>query len=168
MPKIIENLPHKLLEEAQRQIQCDGYSAMTIRSVAKGCGVGVGTVYNYFESKDALVAAFMLADWKQCTAAITACSDAALSPEPVLKTIYENLTAFCARHQAIFRDHSAASGFAGSFGRYHSVLRSQLAAPIRKFCPDDFTAEYIAESMLVWTVAGTPFETLCPLVKKLL
>ena len=63
MPKIIENLPEKLAEEARRQITESGYSAMTIRSVAKACGVGVGTVYNYYPSKDALVAQFMLEDW---------------------------------------------------------------------------------------------------------
>ena len=32
----------------------------TVRSVAAGCGVAVGTVYNYFSSKDMLIAAFML------------------------------------------------------------------------------------------------------------
>ena len=35
MPKIIENLPQRLLEEARRQIETSGFSAMTIRSVAK-------------------------------------------------------------------------------------------------------------------------------------
>ena len=51
MPKIIENIREKLLEEARRQVMDQGYSTMTIRSVASVCGVGVGTVYNYFESK---------------------------------------------------------------------------------------------------------------------
>ena len=53
MPKIIENLESRLIEEAQKQIEEAGYSAVTIRSVAKACGVGVGTVYNYFPSKEA-------------------------------------------------------------------------------------------------------------------
>ena len=60
MPKIIENLESRLVEEARRQAWEGGYSAVTIRSVAAACGVGVGTVYNYFESKDALLAAFLL------------------------------------------------------------------------------------------------------------
>ena len=53
MPKIIENLREKLVREAQYQVEERGYSALTIRSVANACGVGVGTVYNYFASKDA-------------------------------------------------------------------------------------------------------------------
>ena len=50
MPKIIENLKARLIAEAKRQIEEAGYGAVTIRSVASSCGVGVGTVYNYFPS----------------------------------------------------------------------------------------------------------------------
>ena len=63
MPKIIENLRVRLMEEAKRQIAESGYAFMTMRSVAKGCGVGIGTVYNYFASKNALLAAYLLEDW---------------------------------------------------------------------------------------------------------
>ena len=34
MPKIIENLENRLIEEAKKQIQEQGYGAVTIRSVA--------------------------------------------------------------------------------------------------------------------------------------
>ena len=44
MPKIIQNLENRLIEEAKKQIRESGYGALTIRSVAKACGVGVGTV----------------------------------------------------------------------------------------------------------------------------
>ena len=167
MPKIIENLPQRLLEEARRQVQEAGYSALTIRSVAKACGVGVGTVYNYYSSKDNLVAAFMLEDWNACIRTIHASANSS-DPKPVLQTIHSSLLAFISLHQAIFQDGAAAAGFSGSFSQYHGMLRSQLALPLKKYCADDFTPEFIAESLLTWTVSGKPFDEICRLVMKLL
>ena len=94
MPKIIENLPQRLQEEARRQIEQAGFAAMTIRSVAKGCGVGVGTVYNYYPSKEALVASFMLSDWNACVASIQQTAAESDLLEPVLLAIYEKLRLF--------------------------------------------------------------------------
>lgn len=160
MPKIIENLPQRLIEEARRQVEEAGFSAITMRSVAKSCGVGVGTVYNYFPSKEALVASFMLEDWKKCIASIEGVAARSQTLEPVLRIIYEKLTLFMEQYDPIFRDSSAAASYTGSTSRYHSVLRSQLSAPVRKFCRDDFTAEFIAEAVLSWTVAGKDFDEL--------
>ena len=80
MPKIIENLENRLIEEAKKQIEASGYGATTIRSVAAGCGVGVGTVYNYFSSKDELLATYLLSDWNGCIAAIHTVSEHSDSP----------------------------------------------------------------------------------------
>ena len=167
MPKIIENLPERLAQEARRQIEESGYNAMTIRSVAKGCGVGVGTVYNYYPSKEALVATFMLSDWNSCVGDICTCAEEANNPETVLRAIHEKLQQFMAQYDPIFRDESAAVSYTGSTSKYHSVLRNQLAAPIRKFCGDDFTAQFVAEAMLTWTVAGKTFEAIFAVVNKL-
>ena len=160
MPKIIENLPERLAEEARRQIEQSGFSAMTIRSVAKACGVGVGTVYNYYPSKEALVATFMLDDWNTCVAHIRQCSENADTLEPILRTIHEKLRLFMEQYDPIFRDESAAVSYTGAMSKYHGLLRDQLAAPIRKFCRDDFSAEFIAEAMLTWTVSGKDFDAL--------
>jgi len=167
MPKIIENPEARLLAEAKRQVGEIGYSAMTIRSVAKSCGIGVGTVYNYFPSKETLVARYLLEDWKLCMEAIYQAADSALA-EPVLRCIHTQLHCFAEKHQAVFRDPGAMSGFSGSAGSYHRMLRSQLAAPLEPFCPDSFTAEFIAEALLVWTMAGKDFEELSGVLSKLL
>lgn len=168
MPKIIENLEDRLIAEAQRQIEAEGYGALTIRSVAKACGVGIGTVYNYFPSKDALLANSMLRDWNQCIVAIHAVSTNSQEPEPVVHCICDQLIAFAQQHQRIFLDEAAAAAFAGSFSRYHSLLRSQLAQPLRKFCESDFASEFIAESLLTWTMAGKPFDEIYGMIRKLL
>ena len=167
MPKIIENLEEKLIREARRQIDEVGYAATTIRSVAKGCGVGVGTVYNYFPAKEALIAKFMLEDWRVCTAAIEAVSTYSRDPRAVALCIHDQLALFIHRHEAIFRDEAAAAGFTGSFSRYHGMLRDQLACALRKFCGDDFTAKFIAESLLTWTSSGKNFEEIYDVIKKL-
>ena len=167
MPKIIKNLEANLIQEAKRQVRELGYGALTIRSVAKACGVGVGTVYNYFSSKDELLATYMLSDWELCIAEIQAVSDYVSVPEPVLRCIYDELLAYAQRHQTVFRDEAAGAAFASSFGRYHAVLRRQLAEPVRKFCGSDFTAEFIAESLLCWTMAGKTFDEIYGVIGKL-
>ncbi|MBE6037166.1 MAG: TetR/AcrR family transcriptional regulator [Clostridiales bacterium] len=167
MPKIIENLQQKLIEEARKQAEAGGYAAVTIRSVAKACGVGVGTVYNYFPSKDALLAAYMLEGWKVSMAAISAAAETAEGPEPVLQAIHDQLLQYAAGHRGIIGDRAAASAFAESFRRYHAMLRSQLAAPLRRFCESDFTAEFAAEALLTWTLSGKSFEDLWSILQKL-
>ena len=167
MPKIIEHLDQRLMEEARRQIRETGYGAMTIRSVAAACGVGVGTVYNYYPSKEALAAAFILEDWNACYTDIMTRAESAKGREPVLWAIYENLQRFITEHAAVFQDESAAVSFTGSFSQYHGLLRSQLAQPIRRFCRDDFTAEFVAEAMLTWTVAGKSFDALSTVLKRI-
>ena len=182
MPKIIENIREKLLGEARRQVMEQGYSAMTIRSVARACGVGVGTVYNYFTSKDMLVASFMLADWQECMVRIRqscrVCAEAGKDLDvPVgrsvcgsnevdiaLRRIYDELRCFTEKYRALFQDESAGTTFATAFPQRHKQLRSQLAEPIQLFCQvqsrvsPDFLAEFIAENMLTWTLNGCTYE----------
>ena len=167
MPKVIENLRDRLICEAKQQIAQNGYGAVTIRSIARGCGVGIGTVYNYFSSKEELIATHLLEDWKNCVADIWETAEQAENSKPVMHCIYRQLTDFSNRHSAIFKDAAAASGFAGSFSQYHGVLRSQLANPLRKFCSNDFTAEFLAESLLTWSMAGKSFEDIYEILKKL-
>ena len=168
MPKIIKNLEKRLLEEARRQIETNGYSGMTMRSVADACGVGVGTVYNYFSSKDELLANYMLGDWNHCISDITAVSTYSDKAAPVLRCIYDQLLSYAEQHQGIFRDKAATNGFADTFARFHVLLRQQLAAPLCKFCEDEFVAEFIAESMLCWSLAGKDFDSIYAVVCRLL
>ena len=167
MPKYIENLRQRLLEEARSQTQSVGYGGVSIRAIAKGCGVGVGTVYNYFPSKDALIAGFMLEDWQLCVDRVEEVSQTATDPIAVVQCIYDCLVDFSHQHSAVIGDKAAAAVFAGAFGQYHSMLRGQLAKPLEKFCADPFSAAFVAEAILTWTMAGAAYEQIEPQIRKL-
>ena len=167
MPKVIEKLESKLIEEARRQIEQQGYGAVTIRSVAAACGVGVGTVYNYFSSKDELLATYMLSDWNDCISAVVEASEHSQKPSAVALCMYEQLCGYAQKNRAVFSDTEASTHFSGSFSRYHSMLRAQLAQPLRRFCETDFAAEFIAEAILTWTMAGKSFSEIYGMIDKL-
>lgn len=172
MPKIIENLREQLLREAKRQIEEMGYAKTTVRSVASACGVGVGTVYNYFSSKDMLIASFMLEDWHACLAEMNA--EPQNTPEDLLRRVYEALTQFIGKYRALFQDPEATRTFASAFTERHGMLREQLANLLRPACKDanapnkDFLASFLAEALLCWTVAGTPYSELAPILCQLI
>ena len=133
MPKLLENLPRQLLEEAAAQIARQGYAKTTVRSVASACGVAVGTVYNYFPSKEQLIAAFVAADWQKALAAMQpAQGDGA---EDCLRRIYEQLRAFTQKHNALFTDPDAARAAAGVMLFRHLQLREQLACIVAPYFP---------------------------------
>ena len=166
MPKIIQNLPEKLIEETRRQVMEVGYTALNMREIARNCGVGIGTVYNYFPSKDTLIAQFLLQDWKESLErihlAVRECSDA----EAVCAAVYRELSAFHTRYADLF--HAAESVMPAPPRKYHVILRDQIAQVFRPLCENDFTADFSAEAMLTWTVAGIPFDQLYVLLKKIM
>ena len=166
MPKIIQNLPEKLIEETRRQVMEVGYTALNMREIARNCGVGIGTVYNYFPSKDTLIAQFLLQDWKESLErihlAVRECSDA----EAVCAAVYQELTAFYMRYADLF--HAAETVIPAPPRKYHGILRDQIAQVFRPLCENDFTADFSAEAMLTWTVAGIPFDQLYVLLKKIM
>ena len=168
MPKIIENLRDRLLRETALQVRNYGYAAVTVRSVATACNIAVGTVYNYFPSKDDMIAAFMLDDWVSRISAIRETAADSASAEPVLRVLYSELSAYAADHAFLFDDPAAFPGYSGFSRHYHSVLRKQLAEPLRKYCANDFASEFIAEAMLTWTMAKKDFEEIFSLVQRLL
>ena len=167
MPKIIEGLRERFLSEAEQQLVHNGYSGMTIRSVARECHVAVGTVYNYFASKEEFVASVLLVRWERALEEIRTTARVSREPETLLRGIYEQLCCFMDQYRVLFQDEAAIAVFAASIGQYHELLRSQLAQPLRPFCQSDFEAEFVAEALLTWTVAGEGVDAICQVLLKL-
>ena len=174
MPKIIENVRGKLLEEARRQIEERGYKETTVRSVASALSIGLGTLYNYFESKDMLVASFMLEDWNESMAkmreSIESCEDA----HEKLRLIYEGLRAFSDRHKNLFSDPSARKTYAHTMQERHPLLIGQISSVILPILSASdiedkkLLADFIAESILTWSASGREYTELAPVFAKLI
>lgn len=172
MPKIIENVRGQLLAEARRQIAMHGYAATTIRSVACACGLGTGTVYNYFPSKEMLVAAFVYEDWKKYLEEMEKLPNDA--PRELLGGIFDCLQRFSAENAKLFSDTDAAKLIAAGFSSRHKILREQIASFILPLCERNcldtsaFSAEFLAEALINWAMEGVEFDSLYPILGKIL
>ena len=164
MPKIIDNIKETIILEARRQVLESGYSKMTVRSVAKGCGIAVGTIYNYFPSKDMLIAAFMLGDWLEALDEMKRGCAVAKSSEETFRLVYDKLILYNKKHKALFEDSAATKTYMGVFQTRHKQLRGQIADCLRLVCEcyaKEYTAllpEFIAEALLVCTGERREFE----------
>ncbi len=170
MPKIIENVREQLIAEVRRQIETVGYSKTTVRSVASALNLGLGTVYNYFPSKDMLVASAVSEDWLLSTEEFRKASTA--PAKETLERIYSMLSSFVREHESLFSDPGAAKKFASVFTERHSQLRGQIASFILPVLGErgdrEFLSLFMAESMLSWVMEDVPFEKLYDVIGKLL
>lgn len=173
MPKIIENVRGKLIDEAKEQIALNGYESVTIRSIAKGCGLGLGTFYNYFKSKDLLIATFLLEDWKERIKNITEKHTTESNPMVVVNDLHNEVTSFIKEYNSIFTSPTAIKSFSMSGPGYHKFVRNQVAEPIYNSCVlagienAEFLSLFVAESVLTWTVAKKDYEEIAAIVSKL-
>ena len=172
MPKIIENLREQLLTEVKRQILDVGYAETTIRSVASACGVGVGTVYNYFKSKEMLVATFVYEEWKKYLYEMAELSYE--EPKNFLKGIYDALVRFADDNQKLFSDTDAVKLVSSGSDSRHKMLRDQIASFIFPLCKandvrdPEFASEFLSESIICWSMENEDFEKVYPILEKII
>ena len=55
----------EILKNSRVLMQQQGWAAVSIRSVAAACGVSVGSIYNYFDSKADLMGATIESVWRE-------------------------------------------------------------------------------------------------------
>ena len=175
MPKILTSVREQLLGTARAQILEQGYAKTTMRSIAAACGIAVGTVYNYFPSKDMLIATFVAEDWQEFLDAMRA--DDSKDPGKHFKLIYDSLTAFAEKNAKLFSDKDAAAVFSASLPERHGMLRAQIAEVVLPYCgrgmadtaaDPAFLADFIAESILTWSMAKVPFEKIYSVIEKII
>lgn len=143
----------EILKTSRELIRRQGWSAVSIRSVAAGCGVSVGSIYNYFDSKTDLIGATVESVW--CEIFHRPEDDAVFQDvEACVAWMYQRMAYGCERYPGFFTLHSL--GFlredktAGkqrmqqTWQHILAGLRSVLKQDVR-IRPDAFTEQFTAE-----------------------
>lgn len=94
LSKIIENPKQLILNKSKEILYNEGYMKLNMRNVAKKCDIALGTIYNYYPTKKALVIDMMTIYWKEF---LSLAKDTADSDEPFydkLKALYCKLSDF--------------------------------------------------------------------------
>lgn len=172
MPKIIANLQETILTEAKALLLERGFRALNVRDVAKRCNIAVGTLYNYFASKEMLAASIMLADWSKTMDDAEAAVDRADSCIDGLEVIHNAVHSYSACYSRLF----------GEFGpamiipeEYHNKLVAQLTSLTERLfsrfhmSQEGDICHFLAENILYTAShSGSDFETVRPILHKLL
>ncbi len=155
MPKNIENVKEKILKSAEDLLLKKGLKTFTLRAVATECHIAVGTIYNYFPSKDMILAEIMLADWMQTVHQTKArCTDAP-TVEAALEAAFEEVSVFTKKFSPIWAEYATPVSFGKENFDRHKRLVTQLAECFAEPCRKTgrFVGEeeriFLAENLLL-------------------
>lgn len=173
MPKIIPNLRESILNSTRRHLTESGPGGLTIAAVAADCGVAIGTIYNYYESKEMLIVSVIADDWTKVLTDIHALCDSAPAVFEGLSAIQSHLYTFFCSYVEVFQPESSPSPrFA--FPKLHLALRDQIASCVAllrsRFSGDEDSLldSFIADSLIAWATEESGFEMLRPIYDRLL
>lgn len=102
MPKILVNPREKILEESYALLKEKGYESFSMRELALRCNIGLGTVYNYFKNKMAIVGELFSDKWEYTIEGIKEVKYQDINFEEKLKVIFFKLEDFLMYHKEIF------------------------------------------------------------------
>ena len=95
----------EILKNSRELIREKGWAAVSIRSVASACGVSVGSIYNYFDSKAELMSAAVESVWCEI---FHRPEDEAVFRDTLacVRWMYRQLEYGCAQYPGFFTHHS--------------------------------------------------------------
>ncbi|MBR1758693.1 MAG: TetR/AcrR family transcriptional regulator [Lachnospiraceae bacterium] len=175
MPKIIEELKETILAKTKEILLSEGYDALTVRSVAKASGIATGTVYNYFSSKDVMVASVMLEDWIHALHRMQEAAEEAPDVIEGLRRMSGEIRTFSRQYSHTWEQYKAGAGAVIFIKERHRQLIGQLVELIECLLKkhdcwkEAHLAEFLAENLLARSQQGEEaFEMMVPILQKLL
>ena len=94
MPKNLNNVKEDILLVTRQLLKETGYSNLSIRNIAAKCGVASGTVYNYYSSKNEIIAEILNNEWNLMLRRIDQSTKTSLSVIDKLEIMFNELNYF--------------------------------------------------------------------------
>ena len=126
MPKIIPELREKMLSCARAHLMEDDGHDFSTRQLASECGIAAGTVYNYFSTKEEILACIMLEDWKVCLKKMQEEAEHTEDIRCGFAMIEQQLRAFSAPFLVIWQRYDRVP-----IPKYHALLIRQIEQPLK-------------------------------------
>jgi AcrR family transcriptional regulator len=172
MAKIIENVQEKILLGGKKLLLEKGYQDMTLREVAKSSNIATGTIYNYYASKDFLVAEIMWDDWKKCMENLSKDLDHIQTEMDGFKHLYMSIKAYSNIYSNAWQGHvdpflivrERHSVIIEQLKDYINVLFTKFSIPKQKDL-DVFLSEVILHAA---TRENDYFDLMAPFITKLI
>lgn len=174
MPKLIRHLRETILEITKKTLLTQGYQALTMRGVAAECGIAAGTLYNYFENKDFLVANVMLEDWILALAQMRRDCLSAASPTDGFRAIYESILSFQKPYIKIWEQYSFSGQSRGVLHERHLQLVEQLHLVVHELLArfsieeSDYIELFLTENTLTVANEGRDFAPFAEIIHRIL
>lgn len=127
MPKAIEQVEIRLIDAGRQILLEKGYEAFTMRAVAEACGIGLGTVYNYFKNKSVLISNILLKDWEEAEKRMARKIDMNTEALTRAEILYEELLKFTETFHYLWSRLSDRYKIAREEADYHDMVIGRLS-----------------------------------------
>lgn len=161
MPKIVteaerEQKRRVILDAAAAEIARYGYDRANVNTIAERAGIGRGTIYLYFDSKDEILGALLDTIGSLIDDTVRACLELDVSWRERLNALSQSFVALADEHRDFFRVHVSA---------LHGVNRD-IGAPMARWWLTSVAhlASSFQEAMERGMILPMPAETLATLV----
>ncbi len=141
MPKILLNSEKKLLEAAKEIIEKEGVDNLSMKRLAQQTDMAVGTIYNYFPDKNAILIRIVTEDWHALENTLLASYGDLKTFSEGIRLLYDRFLRFSQTLQPIFSSFTS-HGNATYYASYSSFIEE--GAKLLEALANHFSLSFIA------------------------
>lgn len=171
-----------ILSVSRKIVADQGIQAINMRNVAEQCGVAVGSVYNYFPSKNDLMIATIDSIWREIIQGISDCNPSSGFSENV-ENLFYGVKSGGEKYPLFFNIHSISVAKSGkdkgrqTMNQYFESLKSDLLSSLQadsrvnqqffseKCTPADFIEFVFSNLISLWMQEKNSCDLLIEIIK---